>query len=108
LILSLCAVALVSNLACAQTDPYLKYLGDPAPAASNARVVVITPETTSVNITHFDTIKFVSGNESFIWCFNGVSLLSEIDLSRIAPPGMLDHEVRIYIAKSDKDGDGAH
>jgi len=95
--------------AAAQPDKYLRLLGDPVPPSSYAaRVVVITPETTRINIVHFDTIKFVSGNESFIWCFNGVSTLSEIDLNRVAPPGMLDHLVQVFIAKSPKDLDGAH
>jgi len=95
--------------ASAQPDKYLRLLGDPVPPSAYApRVVVITPDTSKINITHFDTIKFISGNESFIWCFNGVSTLSEIDLNRVAPPGMLDHIVQVFIAKSPKDMDGAH
>lgn len=95
--------------ASAQPDKYLRLLGDPVPPSAYApRVVVITPDTSKINITHFDTIKFISGNESFIWCFNGVSTLSEIDLNRVAPPGMLDHLVQVFIAKSPKDMDGAH
>jgi len=95
--------------ASAQPDKYVRLLGDSVPPSGYAsRVVVITPETTEINITHFDTIKFISGNESFIWCFNGVSTLSEIDLNRVAPPGMLDHLVQVFIAKSPKDLDGAN
>ena len=93
----------------AQPDKYLRLLGDPVqPSGYAPRVVFITPDTTRINITHFDTVKFVAGNESFIWCFNGVSTLSEIDLNRVAPPHMLDHLVQVFIAKSPKDMDGAH
>ncbi len=98
------ALAAGSATVWAETD--LALLGDPVTGNNADRVVVITPDLDHVNITHFDTIKFISGKQSFTWNFDGVSTLSEIDLNKIAPPGMLDHTVRIFIEKSPKDLDG--
>jgi len=105
------ALAVIFTSASVEAGDYLRLLGtavSPATSRYADREVVITPEIRAVNIVHFDTIKFVSGNESFIWKFDGVSTLSTIKLSKIAPPGILDHEVTVYIAKSPKDLDGAH
>ena len=82
------------------SDPLL---GDRVTGNYADHVVEITPNMGSVNAKHFDTIRFVSNKQSFTWNFDGVSTLREIDLNKIAPPGMLDHTVRVFIETSPKD-----
>jgi hypothetical protein len=57
---------------------------------------VLRPETHFVNVTGGEVIRFQVGDRSFVWSFNGTR--SSFDLTRVAPPSMLDHKVTAYVA----------
>lgn len=86
--------------ACAHYDavPPLNLLGDPAPISAATETIVIRPDTKWVNVTGGDTVKFVVGDKSFAWVFNVASTVSVFDLSRVAPPGVLNQPVDAYIS----------
>jgi hypothetical protein len=94
----LAVIALLSGCSLPTAEPPLAFLGDPAPPAAAMRTVVITPDTKSVNVTGGETVRFVIGDKSFAWTFNVASSVFSFDLNRIAPPGVLDHPVKIYVA----------
>jgi hypothetical protein len=85
--------------ACAFPDgsERLDLLGSPAPIAAATRTIVITPDTEHVNVIGGEIVQFVVGNHSFAWNFNGAQHVAPFDLSRTAPPGMLDHKVTAYV-----------
>lgn len=74
----------------------ISFLGDAAPVASAGRTVVIKPDTTSVVVTGGDTIAFTTGTTSFAWNFDGPGEYN-FDLALVAPKGMLDHKVMVYV-----------
>lgn len=80
-------------------DNYAGLLGDPAALAAASRTVIIGLDTEYVNMTHGDVVKFVVGDKTFAWNFNGPARVSVIDLDKIAPPGTLDHPVKVYIRR---------
>ena len=84
---------------CQAAEPDVKFLGDPVPAAATEKTVVIGPNTTSVNVTGGDVVKFVIGDKVFAWDFNTSGEMLAFDLERIAPAGMLDHKVMVYVAR---------
>ncbi|MBK4734926.1 CzcE family metal-binding protein [Noviherbaspirillum pedocola] len=68
-----------------------------APAAAQ-RSVVISPATRFVNVKGGETVRFVAGDQTFAWHFNIASNVSAIDLRMIAPPGLIDRKVMVYVA----------
>jgi hypothetical protein len=79
--------------------------GDRVEPLSASRTVVVGANTGHVNVTGGDVVKFVVGDKSFAWAFNGPSSIGEIDLNEIAPAGTLDHTVKVYVARNpDTDG----
>ncbi len=84
-------------------DKEAKLLGEPiqmTPLTPVNRVMVIHSDTSYVNVTHGDVIEFIVDNKPFVWDFDGARALDEIDLAKIAPAGMINHPVRIYIARN--------
>lgn len=73
-------------------------LGDPASPSAATRTIVIKPDTRYVNVTGGETVKFIAGDKSFAWNFNVAETIFSFDLNQVAPPGVLDHEVKAYIA----------
>jgi hypothetical protein len=72
-----------------------------APAAEQPavqRTIAITPDTQFVNVTSGETVRFVLGARSFAWSFQSGPTVSAFDLNLIAPPGMLTHPVKVYVA----------
>ncbi|HJV84443.1 MAG TPA: CzcE family metal-binding protein [Noviherbaspirillum sp.] len=98
------AVLLVLISGCAQRTPeqMLALFGDPAPTDAATQSIVIPPETRWVNVTGGDTVKFVVGEKAFAWTFNVARTVNSFDLSRVAPPGVLDHHVEAYVAPDPK------
>lgn len=78
------------------STPRLDLLGNPAPVSAATRTIVIAPDTRYVNVIGGETIKFVVGDKSFAWTFDGA--YSAFDLNQTAPAGMLDHKVTAYVA----------
>lgn len=71
--------------------------GDPAPVTAAGRTIFITPETKYVNVAGGETVKFVVGDESFAWTFDGPSEGYKFDLNETAPPGVLGRRVIAYV-----------
>jgi hypothetical protein len=94
------AAAGTSSLASAAVDQPLSFLGTAAPAGTAVdQVIVLNDGVASVNVTSGSTVKFVIGDRSFIWTFdNGAVPLFAFDLNRIAPAGLLDHQVTTYVS----------
>jgi hypothetical protein len=96
------AAALISGSALAEPVGLDTLLGEPAAADVPVdKVIMIEPGTRWVNVTQDDTVKFIvhgnSGAEkSFAWHF--ASPRFAVDLSQIAPQGMIDRSVIAYLA----------
>lgn len=77
---------------------YVHLYGTPAQPVSTDRTIVIRPDTRYVNVTEGDVIRFVVGDKTFGWKFDTALTVRDFELNEVAPPGMLDHPVRAYIA----------
>ncbi|MEO7336132.1 MAG: CzcE family metal-binding protein, partial [Caldimonas sp.] len=84
------------QVAPARREQGLDLLGGPGAESAVTRTIVIKPETSYVNVTGGEIIRFEVGTRSFVWNFNGQR--SSFDLGRIAPPSLLDHKVTAYVA----------
>ncbi|WP_211444408.1 CzcE family metal-binding protein [Collimonas humicola] len=105
------AIAAATLCAGCSLPPRIDLLGDPAVVTAATRTIVITPDTSYVNVTGGEIIKFVVGDKSFAWNFDGADYLEKFDLNQTAPPGMLDHRVIAYVAANplySGGGDGRH
>lgn len=102
------AVVLLTACAHFNAEQPVSFFGDPAPNAAATQTIVIAPDTKWVNVTGGDTVKFVVDDKSFAWAFNVATGVSNFDLSRVAPPGMLNRRVDAYVAPDPKymGGDG--
>ena len=64
------------------------------------RTVVIDAKTKWVNVKEDETIRFVvggaGGQKSFAWVFDMQD--QSADLRQLAPKGMLDRSIRVYVA----------
>ncbi|WP_353156934.1 CzcE family metal-binding protein [Herminiimonas fonticola] len=76
----------------------LDLLGNPAPSVAATRTIVITPETKWVNVEGGEVINFIVGDKSFGWDFYVGSTVTSFDLSRVAPPGVLNRPVIAYVS----------
>ena len=77
----------------------LDLLGDPAPPTAAGRAIAIPPGTRYVNVQGGEVVRFdVGGNKSFAWSFSGSVVVTSFDLARVAPSGMLDHSVTVYVS----------
>jgi hypothetical protein len=70
--------------------------GSPANLATATRTIVIRPDTSFVNVTGGEIIRFDVGARSFAWNFSGRR--SSFDLAQVAPPSMLTRKVTAYVA----------
>ena len=77
-------------------DPALDLFGSPGVATMATRTIVIRPDTSYVNVTGGEVIRFDVGGKSFVWNFNGQR--SSFDLARVAPPSVLTQKVTAYVA----------
>jgi len=78
--------------------PRADLLGSPAPPHAASRVVNLTQATPYVNVISGDTIRFVNGSGEFAWSFNVSPIVQTFDLAQVAPPGVLGHPLRVYVA----------
>jgi hypothetical protein len=83
--------------------------GEPAQASSRERAIIsavanrtigIDGKTKWVNLTHYDVIRFVSGDREFTWYFDGLAQPGPLDLREFAPAGFVDHRVTVYVLPS--------
>ena len=68
------------------------------------RTIPIDAKTKYVNVTAHETVKFVVNGNTFAINFSGSSATtfafvpSVFDLAQLAPAGVLDHKVTVYVA----------
>jgi hypothetical protein len=96
--LVLVASTLVAGVAIAAVVP-TRLLGEPAAPVQAGRTVVITPGTRYVNVTEGDVVRFVAKGKVFAFNFDS-SAITSFRLNRVAPPGLLDHTVTVYVARN--------
>lgn len=60
------------------------------------KMVVIKETTKSINVFENDTVLFKVGDKQFAVKFDGNSYV--YDLGQLAPPGILTHKVKVYVA----------
>jgi hypothetical protein len=95
------AVILTMLTACMSATavtPRADLLGTPVPPAAATRTVVLTPATRYVNVIGGQVVRFQSGAQEFGWSFDTSPIVHVFSLNQVAPAGLLDHEVRVYIA----------
>jgi hypothetical protein len=92
------ALTLLLSASASMAEQPVNLLGDAEPATAANRTVTIAPDTKYVNVQGGQTVKFDVDGKSFAWNFSGPSTVSSFDLNRVAPPGLLDHNVTVYIA----------
>lgn len=73
-----------------------------APSAAN-RTITITHKTRSVNVNEFETVAFRANGKVFAVYFDSPNTVSNLDLRRVAPAGVLDHPVTVYIKTTKAD-----
>jgi hypothetical protein len=84
--------------ACAAPGNRPDLQGSSAPPSSAWRTVVINPDTRHVNVDGGEVVRFVANGKEFTWDFSLAPTTASVALDRVAPAGMLDHEVRAYVA----------
>jgi hypothetical protein len=92
--LALCALCTFSVSSIANVAPYRQ--AEIAPATTSTRIITIAPDTRSVNVTEHETVTFVAGDQRFTFTFLGADAM--FSLNDVAPRGMLDHDVKVFVA----------
>ena len=79
-------------------------IGEVVPLSGAVRTIPISAKTKYVNVTAHETVKFEANGSTFAIKFNGSSATtfafvpSQFDLNQLAPAGVLDHKVTVFIA----------
>jgi hypothetical protein len=71
-------------------------MGEVVPQLGAMRTIRIDAKTKYVNVTANETVKFEANGNAFAINFSGG--LSAFDLNQLAPAGVLDHKVTVYVA----------
>jgi hypothetical protein len=105
-VVRLCAFSLfaLAGVAGASAATTAQLAGDAVPPAEGQRTVLITPDTRWINVEHDEMVKFESQGQSFAFDFDGLYDRS-YDLAALAPQGMVDHPVRVYVQRRLDDTD---
>lgn len=72
------------------------YYGHALPADTAEREVRLAPSTRFVNVTHWESVRFVKDGRAFDWKFDSVTTES-FPLARIAPAGWDVGQVQVYM-----------
>ena len=89
--------AMLTACSSASINPRADLLGMQAPPGAATRTVTLTPETRSIKVTGGDVVRFVGAGSEFGWAFNVGPTVSVFALNGVAPPGMLEREVLVYV-----------
>ena len=84
-----------ASLAAAATVTESDMLGSPAQASAAQRTIVIDQKTRWITVERGEVVTFKANGRDFAWAFNGMG--SSFDLNRIAPAGILDRDLKVYI-----------
>lgn len=93
--------------ACATVTPRQDLVGMSVPVHAATHTITITPDTRHVNVVGGDVVRFESGGRVFAWDFNVSPIVSVFALNQVAPPGMLDHEVLVYVLPDPRYNEGS-
>ena len=85
-------------VACSAPGSRPDLYGSSAVPSSALRTIVINPDTKYVNVEGGEIVRFVADGKEFAWDFTVAMTVSSFALDRVAPAGMLDHEVRAYVS----------
>ncbi|HKC42859.1 MAG TPA: CzcE family metal-binding protein [Burkholderiales bacterium] len=78
------------------------WLGTPVEGSRADRVIRVTPGTRWVNVSENETVRFVVGDQSFAWQFNGSR--GVFHLSDIAPAGLVSQPINVYVGADPLEG----
>lgn len=81
----------------AVTPPRADLGGTRVPPQAATRTIAITPATRSVYVTGGDVVRFVAAGHEFVWDFQVSPIIAVLPLGQIAPPGMLERDVLVYV-----------
>jgi hypothetical protein len=101
-LVAVAALALSATSLSAAALTFGDLYGEAAEASLAERTIVVTPSTKFVNVKHGEVVKIVAGGKEFAWEFDGIE--QPFELAKIAPQGAIDHNVRVYIERSEMDG----
>lgn len=74
-------------------------LGTPVYSTNADRVLRIGPETKSVNVRHYETVRFLVGSKSFTWRFDTLNV-GAFELNKVAPQGIFDNQkIMVYVGR---------
>jgi hypothetical protein len=79
-------------------------MGQVVPLSGAMRTISINAKTKYVNVTAHETVKFVANGNAFAISFSGSPATtfaftpSAFDLNQLAPTGVLNHKVTVYVA----------
>ena len=78
-------------------------MGQVVPLSGATRTIPIDAKTKYINVTAHETVKFVANGNAFAIAFSGGAATtfafvpSTFDLNQLAPAGVLDHKVTVYV-----------
>jgi hypothetical protein len=90
----------ITALSARAAGSYADLYGDAVEPSAASRTIAIDPNTSYVNVSRGDTVKFLVGDKTFAWRFDGAGTISEVDLNNIAPANLIDHTVKVYIKRT--------
>ena len=79
-------------------------IGVVVPVSAATRTISIDAKTKYVNVTAHEAVRFLANGSAFAIAFNGSSATtfafapSVFDLNQLAPAGVLNHKVTVYVA----------
>jgi hypothetical protein len=94
------ASAFALNAQAGVFDVSPKIYGAPATASAAQRVIDITPETKSVQVTNGETIQFNINGAPFTWKFDLYHQEGALDLATILPQELQANGVKVYVGES--------
>lgn len=74
-----------------------RLLPEPTAPSAATRTITITSKTKSVNVKEYETVAFRVNGKVFAVYFDSPDTVDNLDLRRVAPAGVLDHPVTVYI-----------
>src|SRR5882762_1087211 len=89
--LTLSAASLAVTASVTEAD----MLGKPAQASAAQRTISIDLKTRWITVERGEVVKFVANGQEFAWDFDG--MYSSFDLNRVAPSGVLDRNLKVYV-----------
>ena len=101
-------ICLLSLGGCGTPASLVSLYGQAVSPESAQRTIVITPTTSGVNVEGGEIIRFVVGDKAFGWNFNNSTTISAFSLNAVAPPGILQQAVRVYISPDPKYAGGGN